>query len=313
MKRLLEKLSLGLMLSALIVTVSCGDDEETTPTVTLPSISAVLHVNGTSASTAQPGDSVSFSLAATAEGGINRVVALQGGSTILDQSRDDLGFDAGQTSGTIEGTITPNPSTTDVGNTWTFMFVLVDEIGQKSDTTSVSLEITAPDSPDAKVQTAKLLYPPTGDGNSQTFYAIAENKIYTHSDVTGTAEAVSPNIDLGYYYGGSDFASLSAISEYPSSVFDVSAWGTKNATKIIETSISVETYTGLTTVSDVETEFASVDFTSEDGITADLAVGDVLAFETVGGLQGLIYVSALEAGSDSNDFIELEFILATAE
>ncbi|MFY0599499.1 MAG: hypothetical protein JXR03_07490 [Cyclobacteriaceae bacterium] len=307
MKKLFEKFAFALVAGSLILSVSCSEDEEPI-TALAPSVSAELHVNGSAATTAQPGDSVSFSLALTAAGGINRVVALQGGTTILDKSRNDLGLDAGETTGTVVGTITPWPAAADAGNTWKFDFVLVDELGQKSDTTSVSLEIV---SPDAKVQTAILLQAPTGDGNSGTFYAIAENEVYTHSDVTGTAEAVSPNIDLGYYFGGEDEASLAAISNYPSAVFDISAWGTKNATKIIETTISLETYTALKTVADVEAEYAKVDFANEDGVTSLLAVGDILAFETVNELKGLIYVSALTEGAGSNGSITLEFILAS--
>ncbi|MEP4535265.1 MAG: hypothetical protein ABJ004_19365 [Cyclobacteriaceae bacterium] len=308
MKRLLEKLTLVMFLGATIILTSCGDDEETTPQAGLPSISASLHVNGSASSSAMPGDSVSFSLTATAEGGINRIVALAGTTPILDKSYLDLGLTSGSTTSDVEGSISPRPSAADAGTTWEFSFVVVDDLNQV-DTTTVSLDIT---SPEAKVQTAKLLYPPTGDGNSQTFYAIAQNKIYTHSEVIGTAEAVSPNIDLGYYYGGTDMATLSAISEYPEGVFDVSAWGTKNATKLIETSITLETYTALSTVADVEAEFENVDFSAQDGVTSLLAVGDVLAFETVAGLQGFIYVSDLEEGGDSNDYIELEFILAAA-
>lgn len=300
MKNTFKNLPLIFVFALAITFTSCSDDDESTPTVLAPSISVSFLVEGVSATSAAPGDTIAFALSATADAGINRIYG-----SGLDINKNDLTL-------TNEGTSTSLsvayvPIAADAGSTLEFLFIVVDDLNQV-DSATVSLDIVAID---AKVQTAKLLYPPTGDGNSKTFYAISENVVYTHSDVTGTAEAVSPKIDLGYYYGGDDKATLSSISSYPTAVFDVSAWGTKNATKIIETSISVETYTALSTIPEVEEEFAKVDFTSEDGVTADLAVGNVLAFETVSGLKGFIYVSGLEAGSDSNDFIELEFILAS--
>lgn len=309
MKRLFEKLFLLSAVTSMLVMVSCSDDEDTTPAVAQPSISVVLQVNGQSATTAQPGDSISFVISAQAEGGINRIYTTAQSFVGFDQNRNDLGLASGDTNVSKNLVLAGSPESTDVGSTWTATFIVVDEVDQ-ADSTTVTVDIV---SPDAKVQTAKLLYAPTGDGNSLTFYAIAENVIYAHTDVTGTAEAVSPKIDLGYYYGGStDLASLAPISAYPSSVFDISGWGTKNATKLVKTTMAVETYTSLVSVADVEVELEGLDFTTQNGIQTNLAVGNVLAFETVDGLQGFIYVSGLEPGFDSNDYIELEFILATS-
>ena len=119
----------------------------------------------------------------------------------------------------------------------------------------------------------------------------------------------SQNIDFAYYYGQTDEASLVSPSEYPSSVFDISAWGTRNETAMIQVlNLSSEEFMALTTVKDVEDVLASV--SDETAITgySGLEEGTIIAFETADEIAGVLMVKTIDSGFSGS--IEIEVILA---
>lgn len=286
---------------------SCGEDD--TPLADAPgvTVSAAI-VDGdalVSGGEVVAGSAVEFSISVTAPGGFNNVDIT--GSTTQNINRNDLNLDLGATSAST--TLTVSTAETDAGGTASFTFVAVDELNQSSEEVVFTFDIVAPPSPDAQVISQILVAPPTGDADSDTFYSIGENTLYSHNDVIGTNDPVSADIDLGYYYGSNDMASLAAPSAYPAAIFDISAWGTKNATQIEATDLSTEAFTALTSVADVDGELANVTF--DGNIATALSVGDILAFKTVAtpAVSGFIHVVAITGTSGSNDSIELEFIL----
>jgi hypothetical protein len=308
MKRIFQKLMMVAAIGSLGVLYSCNsdDEEEVLPAAPSLNISASV-VDGGSLSdggSVTAGDTVQFSVSITAEGGFNVLRVVQGGST-QEINRNDLGLDEGATS--VSGlNLTIGTTEAMVGSSLTYRFEAVDDNNQ-IDTASFTFSVA---SPPAKVQTAIIFAAPLGDGSSNTFYSVSENTLYSHNDVIGTSDPVSANIDLGYYFGQADEATIVSPSAYPSSVFDISAWGTRNQTGMADIQLSTEDFNALTTVADVQAVLdANSDVDGFEGLSG-LEVGTVAIFETAGGQVGLFIVRSLDTGF--NGQIELEFILAEA-
>lgn len=309
MKKLLQNKSL-LYIAALIYLASCGNDEGE-PTVAAPSVT-ITATTGDGSTLADAGevqatDSVMFSVSITAPGGFNTLDI--SGSVSLSINRNDLGLDAGVTQ--VDGvTFKVFTTVNDEGAIASIVAEAIDETGQTGEAANFSFSIIAPPSPDAEVLSEILIAPPLGDGSSQTFFSIGDDTSYSHNDVTGTADPISSTIDLGYYYGATDLASLAAPSAYPASVFDISAWTTRRATEIEETMLTVEEFMALQSVDDVSTALGGVTF-GGNNIVTDLSAGDILAFRTVDTepVTGFIHVVAITGTDGANDSIELDFIL----
>lgn len=303
MKKITQNLrSLLLAFTAVALLASCGEDDEVT--FDNPTVDVVATVDGatvTSGSEVEVGSTISFAVTITAQGGVNGLTVNN-----TSYSRTQLGAEAGDTQATF--TITSELSELGEG---TFAFQSVDDAGQVSTEFVFAVTVVAPASPDAKVQTAIILSAPDADGRETAFYSVAENLLYSHSDVTGTAAAVSQNIDFGYYYGNTDEASLVSPSNYPTAVFDISAWTVKNETAMIQvTDFTLEDFMALSTVADVEAVLESVsNETAVLGFTG-LEVGTVIAFETAGEVAGILRVQSITTGFSGS--IEVEMILAEA-
>lgn len=322
-----------LLLTAIAVfAYSCNQDDTEDMGAALPEVSVAVTLNGdatTSPVAMQSGDSIGFSISGTAEGGFNTLnvtYSVDGGASeeLFTTNRNILQLEAGTqvlpvlNIGTVLGA-------SFVGTTVVFTFEMVDEDNQIN-TTTVEATVT---SPDAKVQTTVIIFAPGDQGFTKTFYSISENTVYTLDEVDNSAQPLSANIDLGYYYGTeanlvspSIYATWTGLDGiiYGSANDGLPAWGTRNETKFVATSITE--VTGITTVADVEVALDGIDFDAATAYIEALAVGDIVAFETENGLKGLIRVIDLlegfQVGANPNNAevtgnIELEFILAAAE
>lgn len=198
----------------------------------------------------------------------------------------------------------------DEEGTFTLNFEVTDSIGQS---TAELVTITANERP-TRTYTAVLLYAPTGNLQSETFFSTNDGSVYSREDVESTQQNISSTIDFGYYYGETDEASLTSPNSYPSNIYDLEGiWEALNATKIRETNLSVSEYLE----NETDPEFISNAFdeaTPEgDGETVtDLQIGQVLAFELdpiKGRNNGLIRILDVEPGLQSNDFIEIEVVV----
>ncbi len=311
-KSLFKQLLLMTAVFSLVFIYSCGDDDTPTPDAPQLSISASVGSTGaafTSGGTIAATDSIVFSnISVTAPGGFNAFRSTAGITPAVDVSRTDLGLDEGATSsGDIPGFQVIFPSNA-AGTTVTFEFIGVDDLSQ-ADTVSFEVMVGDVPSPDARVTSAILLAAPTGDNNSNTFYSIVLNELYSQGDVLGTADPVSENIDLGYYYGATDEATLVSPDEYPTNIVNVGLWGTRNTTNLELTILSTEDYTALTSVEDVETAIDGITFDS-DNTETNLAVDDIIAFQLTGpsGIEGFIRVVAINGTFNAGDGIEIEII-----
>jgi len=304
MKKITQKL-LFVTLAASVFLASCGDDdEETLPAIPTINVSATVNNESIeSGDEVEVGSTIMFRVDITAAGGVN---TLWIGDDPVD--RATLNVDAGATSATYSF----NSDVTQEGMLSLEIYAVDDEDQSSAITTfSVTGVIT---SPDAKVQTAKMLLAPTGDFTSDTFYSIAQDQLYSSNDVTSTEDPISTNIDLGYYYRNNDMTSIAAPANYPTDVYDLELleWNIRNATELVKTTLTQEAYMALSTVADVEAELANVDFTSSTGRATELTEEDVIAFNTVNNLSGFILVTEISGTANQGDFIELEFLLAEA-
>lgn len=307
MKKFTQKILLFTLASTVFLT-SCGDDED--PVVEVPSITVTAAVNEAaivSGAEVEVGSTITFTVGITAPGGVN---TLWIGNDAV--SRTVLGVDAGATTASYSFT-----SDVTQEGVLSLEVYAVDDADQSSATTTFTVTGVVT-SPDAKVLTAIMLAAPDAEGTLTAFYSVGDETLYSHNDVIGTAEAVSQNIDFGYYYGANDEASLVSPSEYPASVFDISAWTTRNETVMVYASnyYTTEDYMGLQTVADVTAWLDNLDANAvEDDIAlgfSGLSAGDLIAFETAGEIAGIIRVTQISGTFNAGDFIELEFILAEA-
>ena len=174
---------------------SCSDDDEDPSAAPTANVVASITAGGslTDGGDVVAGETVEFTVNVTAEGGFNTLNVT--GAVTESFSRNDLGIEAGTTTAAPSFNYVTDDG--EIGTSLTFNFEAVDDENQTVEV-SFSFNVVAPPSPDAKVQTAVLLYAPTGDENSETFYSIADDETYSVNEVEATAGA-SSKIDLGYF------------------------------------------------------------------------------------------------------------------
>lgn len=315
MKSLFKNLSLLATVASMIFLYSCGgEDPEDEPNPDAPSVTVEVKVNGTAATspaTVEAGDEVTADIDVTAPGNFNvfRVYVVRGTSTLatLELTRTQV---TGVTDFTtpFTGTVTVFNEVPDslAGQSINLEFEVVDDEDQTGSDSDFELTVSEPE---ARSYSAVLLSVPTGDFMNENFFSTSNGEIYSADEVTSTSEAISPLIDFGYYYGTTDNASIASPAGFVNTVFSaqVDGWNTKNATVIKSTTLGSSEFTELSSFADIDVAFDAG--TDEEGIITGLAVGDVVAFETAEGKRGLILVTGLEAGTDSNDYIEIDVLV----
>ncbi len=294
---------------------SCGDEDTETPAPVAPTLTVSANggtVSGTDI-TAIPGDVISFNWSAATPGGFNRF-AVSGLTPPIDENRNSLGLDAGAVS--ASGSFPVDIDESLVGATVQLEFLLVDDNnGQDTETWTITVE--APPSPAARAYTAILLSAPLGDLSAESFFSSNSGEVYSPSAVTGTADPISATIDFGYYYGLSNQASLAspqAYSQLTNAAFtaQVSGWNVLNATTFKSTTVTSEEFVGISTWADIDAAFDAG--TDEGGAITNLAINDVIAFETDadkagGAKRGVIIVKAITGTDGQNDNIEIEVVV----
>ncbi|MFY0690212.1 MAG: BspA family leucine-rich repeat surface protein [Cyclobacteriaceae bacterium] len=159
----------------------------------------------------------------------------------------------------------------------------------------------------AQGQNSYQLFTPTGDGNSDSFYAADSAMVYSNSDVTGTIEPLSSSIDFGYNYGISSEASLVSPSSYP--FYDLSSnWSVQKTTLFRETTL---TETDFNSYSEAALYDAFQAGTNQEESKTGLSVGQVIAFVTNNGNPantrvGLILIEEIQGTFNVGDFIRFK-------
>ena len=152
---------------------------------------------------------------------------------------------------------------------------------------------------------ATILAAPLANGTSKTFMSTIDGKTYGFA----STEVETANFwDLGYYYGGTQHASLASPNNYPTDIVDVSAISGIPAADlnkcyfILSTKTSAE-FDAITAKSDLD--FVSATTSSPQRITA-LSAGKIVEFVDNYGKKGLIRVTEVKGTYNSGDYIKID-------
>ena len=301
--------SLGLLfLSATAVFQSCGPTETSEPILVVTSFSDGWDA-ASQTFTGEVGDTLELEISVEAEGVFNTArISHSDGSTLSEETRSE----DGQTS--YKSTYQYILKDEEAGDTSTLTIAGIDEEARSVEekVTIITLKKAVP----VVKYTAKLLYAPLADDLSKTFLSTDDGETYSKDDVEGTADPVSPKIDFGYYYGGTDKASIASPAAYPSDVYDLSAWGTRNETLLKLTAMPVDHFTSIEDNDDIAHHWGMTDMTDADGDVIDLAVDNLVAFQLdkeKGGKRGFFIVKEISGTFNSGDYIEIEVVIEGEE
>lgn len=108
---------------------------------------------------------------------------------------------------------------------------------------------------------------------------------------TSQATAAQSSVDLVFAYGmvNANYFAAPNDAVISDSHSTITSWTTKNATKLKTTSLTAAQFTAVADDATIVTEATG----AADTKVSSLAVGQVFAFETVGGKKGLVHVSAI--------------------
>lgn len=128
-----------------------------------------------------------------------------------------------------------------------------------------------------------------------SFYSSSSNTVY----LSAAAKTNAANVDFCYFYGVTNLATLcapanaDAATVFDSSTNGVATWSVRNATKFVASTID---FANLSETTDV----SGVAFGTETKANS-LAVGDVVAFQTVAGKLGFVKVTVITLGTDGTN------------
>jgi len=186
--------------------------------------------------------------------------------------------------------------TSDAGKTLSFALYVIDEndLEERYDFEIAVEEIEVTGDP-IETYSDKILgsYDNTSDGSS---FASIDGTVYSWSD----ASANSEKVDLVYFYGATNEATLAAPNDSDAeSVFDFSNWDTQNATKFGTTTLTASDFDAIDDDITIKEEASDLTATKVN----QLSVDDVIAFETAStsahaSKKGLIKINSITTGSD---------------
>ncbi|MFN6947105.1 MAG: hypothetical protein ACK4ND_19335 [Cytophagaceae bacterium] len=190
----------------------------------------------------------------------------------------------------------------DLSSEGTYVFRVTDNDGNTAET-SVTIKRKAPDA-GVHERTIILMGGQTNTTNG-SFYNAHGHQTYTLAQ----AKANSALIDLVYYYGANNLATVAAPSNsqaqtmYNSSTSGIATWSVKNVTKFKLTTMSETAFNELKTSAGIDAQTSG----AVDTDVKNLTLGKVFAFETANGKKGLALVSGLATGGTGSITLKIKF------
>lgn len=187
------------------------------------------------------------------------------------------------------------------GATNSVSFILTDKAGKVSTKTIVITGTSSVVANPITTYSATLLGGQTNASLGSAF-ASSNGQVY----LKAAAATNSGLIDFVYFYGATNLATIAAPDDASvdgtaaNSVDLTDTYSTKNATRFEATSITPAAFTAMTD----DSSFPA--FAGTSSLENQLSVGDVLAFETVGGKVGLIHVAAITTGATGTITIDVK-------
>lgn len=300
--------SLGLLLFGSVLFQSCGPTETAEPVLVVTSFSDGWDA-GSQTFTGDIDDVLEIEISVEAEGIFNTARVLDADGGIL---QEEARTEDGQT--TYKGTFSYTLKEEEAGQTIT---LTVEGVDDEARTVQETVTIVTGEKKTPVVKyTARLLYSPLESKESKTFLSTDDGETYSRNDVETTADPVSPKIDFGYYYGSMDKASIASPAGYPSSIYDLSSWGTKNNTLLKLTEMPASHLDEIENNDDITTHWAMTDMADADGDVIDLAVDDMVAFqldESKGSKKGFFVVKSIVGEFGTDDYIEIDVVIEGEE
>lgn len=318
MKKAIQKLMTCSAVATSLLLFSCGEEEPVVldgPTVQVAATvgADILAADGE----VTAGETVSFSITVTADGGFNTL-------RVTGDYTETYSRTPGTTPTSFSQVFEAVTTDAQIDQTLTLTFTAVDDQTQPV-TTSVdfSFKVIAPPSPAARVYSETLLAAPLQDDagtntskTSETFFSTNTGEKYTMNDVLASADPLSADIDFGYFYGTDNKASLSDPASYPFE-YGQAAWGTKNSTTFQRTDLTASQFTELVTFADIDATFAQAKAVDSDpGFESLLVKDEVLAFTTdadkpdsKGGKRGFILIGDIVEDAGELGSIKLTIIV----
>ncbi len=301
MKKLFYSYWSLLLAASLLITTSCGTDEEDgtiTPGAPAFTITGTDDVTGT---TVDVGEPVSFTVNVTAPGGFN-VIRVQKtvGETGTPEDFDEESRPSGQTTESYAYDFSYTPTAEEAGQAVYFDFVAVDDAGLSN---TYEYIITVNEAQLISYE-EELLYAPLGNNTSQTWFSTSTGETYSSAQVNESQETISADIDFGYFYGVDEFGpTIASVANYPIAAGQ-GDWSASNATLIKKTELEASAFFEASSAATVQQAYDAATFEDENnqGRATNLEVGDVLVFMTDpnkegGSKMGLIHVSEIVEGA----------------
>jgi hypothetical protein len=186
------------------------------------------------------------------------------------------------------------------GESTQYIRATVTDDAYASSQSTATLAVTG--SANLSTYTMVMLPAPLSDKTSKSFFSTQNGNTYSYNDVVGTSASVSPLIDLGYYYTSNGVIAAPNDPDWNTKIsYDMSKWGTRNATKFKTTSMTLADFT--------TASIANIDQAASGASAVNISnvsVGQVIAFTTAGNKNGLIYVEAMQPGFNSGDYIKID-------
>ncbi|MFC2126240.1 hypothetical protein ACFLU5_15705 [Bacteroidota bacterium] len=305
--RNLYQIAALLLLLPVMFFMACNEDDETPE----PLPATVLFNPDIDPFDGIPGDTAATTVSVSAPDGLNALVVTKtvGDDTPTEYARVTPDLEATVLSYEFEYVLVE----AEIGETVYFDFD-VDHEG--ADTSPQTITVTT-NSPPVRAYTAVLIFAPTVDKKSASFFSTNLGVTFSSDSVLNSTASISPNIDFGYYYGNTDNASLASVASYPALFAQgVDNWNTKNATQFLSTTLTSADFTELATFEDIDVTYDGG--TPEGEIVTGLAEGDVLAFstdalKTGGSKKGVILVKTITGTFNEGNNIEIEVLIQELE
>ena len=254
------------MVASMVFTTSCGQEEDVTPAAPSIEIEGAADATGT---TVNVGEAVNFSVKVAALGGFNTIrvdktVGTGSTTTYVEQAKP-----AGQTITTFTLPFTYTPTAAEAGKKVTFDFTVTDD---NTKTSAHTFVVTVNEPAISEHQT--VLMGAQRNAAEGSFYNAINKQVYLLS----AAQNNKTSVDLLYYYGANNLATLAAPTDADSKAVygETNLQGMTNATNFTRTTA---VYADVKTSSDIRNAWLEKKTGTVDTKVTSLKVGDVVAFQ----------------------------------
>ncbi len=264
-----------LFMASMVLTTSCGTQEEEDVTPAAPAIT-ITGITDPASATANVGQAVNFTVNVVAPGGFNviRVDKTVGTGATADYAEKSK--EAGQTVINFTYDFTYTPTADVAGQDVTFDFEVVDDNGKQAQHTFV-LSVNEP----VMLERTTVLLGGQKNTTQGSFYNTIDNAVY----LMAAAKSNKDKVDFVYYYGATNKATIAApTSQGAKDIYTATdLTGMNNTTDLVKVTTNFDAITKSSHIAGVWAE--KVNNSVSDQVT-DLRVGDVFAFQLAGGTRG---------------------------